>query len=154
MFSISTIVPVEFIPRSYCVEPCIDLFFRQLESLPGTQMTCPVCKSIDARRSRRHSLADHFLGLLGVYPWRCRKCEARFYARLMPLGDSLHAHCPICGNPDLKRISPEHVKTAFSFAWRFLHVPAYRCDPCRHKYFSMRPHRSRSEELAHVSSAD
>jgi hypothetical protein len=26
-----------------------------------------------------------------------------------------------------------------AFLWRLLHVPAYRCEPCRHKYFSILP---------------
>lgn len=116
-------------------------------------MTCPICKHADTRRSRRRSLGDRCLGIVGVYPWRCRACETRFYARIMPLADSLHAHCPICGNPDLKRIDPEHVDSMFAFLWRHLRIPAYRCEPCRHKYFSVRPYRSRAEELVH-SSAD
>lgn len=72
----------------------------------------------------------------------------------MPLSQSLRAHCPICGNLDLKRISPDHVATPFSFLWRFLGVPAYRCEPCRHKYFSMRRQQHRPDELGQFSSAD
>src|SRR5215470_10605102 len=115
-------------------------------------MTCPICKGKDARRSRRQSAADYILSVMGVYPWRCRDCRARFFARLMPLSDSLHAHCPICGNIDLKRISPEHVDTYFAFLWAALRVPAYRCDPCRHKYFSILP--TRGSELAEASPVD
>jgi hypothetical protein len=59
----------------------------------------------------------------------------------MPLGESLHAHCPICGNLELKRIAADHVESPMSFLWRWLHVPAYRCEPCRHKYFSLLPQR-------------
>jgi hypothetical protein len=104
-------------------------------------MTCPICKKGDARRSRRQNAADYILGIFGVYPWRCYRCQGRFHSRLMPLGDALRIHCPICGNPDLKRISAEHVTTPLAFVWRFLRVPAYRCEPCRHKYFSVRPRR-------------
>ena len=115
-------------------------------------MTCPVCKAKDARRSRRQSAADYVLAILGVYPWRCRECRARFYARLMTLSDSLHAHCPVCGNVELERISPEHVDTPMGFLWAVIRVPAYRCEPCRYKYFSIRP--PRSSELAESPSAD
>jgi hypothetical protein len=97
---------------------------------------------------------DYFLSLFYIYPWRCSNCETRFYARLMPLRDSLHAHCPLCGNPELKRISSEYVATPFSFLWRLLRIPAFRCEPCRHKYFSIRPYRSRPRELSQFSSAD
>lgn len=117
-------------------------------------MTCPICNTQDARRSRRQFAADYLLSIFALYPWRCRKCETRFHARLMPLGDSLHAHCPICGNHELKRISPEHVSSAFSLLWRILRVPAYRCEPCRHKYFSILPYRTRPDELGQFSSAD
>jgi C4-type Zn-finger protein len=121
--------------------------------VPGlSDMNCPVCKGKDARRSRRQNAADYILGVMGVYPWRCRDCRARFYARLMPLSDSLHAHCPICGNIDLKRISPEHVDTPFGFLWGAIRIPAYRCEPCRYKYFSILP--ARSTELAEASSTD
>jgi C4-type Zn-finger protein len=117
-------------------------------------MNCPVCKGKDARRSRRQFTADFLLSVLGVYPWRCRNCQARFHARLMPLNDSLYVHCPICGNPALKRISAEHVDTPLAFAWRLFRVPAYRCEPCRHKYFSIRLQRSAQRAVAELSSAD
>ena len=115
-------------------------------------MTCPVCKGKDTRRSRRQNAADYVLSVFGVYPWRCRDCRARFYARLMNLSDTLHAHCPICGNVELKRISPEHVDTPLGFIWSMLRVPAYRCEPCRHKYFSVLP--SRPTEFAEAPSTD
>jgi predicted nucleic acid-binding Zn ribbon protein len=89
---------------------------------------------------------------MGVYPWRCRECRARFYARLMNLSDSLHAHCPICGNVDLKRIAADHVDSPLGFVWSAMHIPAYRCEPCRHKYFSILP--ARATPLAEASSTD
>ena len=53
---------------------------------------------------------------------------------------SLHlAHCPKCGNFDLDRISRERVDGgALIFAKRLLRFPAYRCDPCRERFFSIR----------------
>jgi len=71
---------------------------------------------------------------------------------MMGLSDALHAHCPICGNPDLKRIAPEHVPGLLSLIWRVCHLPALRCEPCRHKFFSILPRRY--EEAAELSSAD
>ncbi len=119
-------------------------------------MTCPVCKQIGARRSRRHAIADYALSTLGIYPWRCRSCHTRFHARLMPLSDTFHAHCPICGNLELKRISPHYVDRPLGFLWRLLRVPAFRCEPCRYKYFSILPMREAQpeEETVRVSSAD
>ncbi|MGB7438341.1 MAG: hypothetical protein WBR26_17370 [Candidatus Acidiferrum sp.] len=117
-------------------------------------MNCPICKGKEARRSRRQNIADYIFSLVGVYPWRCRMCEGRFYARAMTLSDSLHAHCPVCGNPELKRISAEHLTGAFAFLWRRLGIPAYRCEPCRYKYFSILPCRIIEHKMEEVSSAD
>jgi transposase-like protein len=117
-------------------------------------MNCPICKQDGARRSRRQNAADYVLSAFGVYPWRCQGCHARFHARLMTLRSSLHAHCPICGNPALKRISPEHVDALFGFLWRNLRIPAFRCEPCRHKYFSiLPPHHETKHEVGLSSRA-
>jgi C4-type Zn-finger protein len=116
-------------------------------------MTCPICKQGEARRSRRQTISDYVLSALGLLPWRCRQCNLRFYARLMPLSDSFHAHCPICGNLELKRISGDYVGGPLAFAWRILQIPAFRCEPCRYKYFSLLPLRE-SEEAVNLSSAE
>jgi C4-type Zn-finger protein len=116
-------------------------------------MTCPVCKGKDARRSRRQNLTDYAFSVIGVFPWRCRICESRFHARRMSLSDSLHAHCPVCGNLDLQRISSDRVDSRLAFLWRRLSIPAYRCEPCRYKYFSIRPVREKENELAEMASS-
>jgi len=76
---------------------------------------------------------------------------------MVPLGDTLRAHCPVCGNQVVKRISAEHVATPLAFVWRVLGVPAYRCQPCRYKYFSLRLRPRREEkrsEVEQLTSAD
>lgn len=100
---------------------------------------CPICHVREGRRSRRRSLLDYLLGIGGVVPWRCEACEARFYARSFPLQNLRYAHCRQCGNLELQRISPEYVPGVFSIVGRTLHLPALRCEPCRHKFFSLRP---------------
>jgi uncharacterized protein with PIN domain len=58
------------------------------------------------------------------------------------LAFSRFAHCPRCGNFNLEHISRERVDTGFLvFARRLLHFPAYRCDPCRQRFLSLRPFR-------------
>jgi uncharacterized protein with PIN domain len=53
-----------------------------------------------------------------------------------------YAHCPRCGNFDLEHISRERVGPGIqTFLPRRLGFPAYRCDPCREKFFSLRPYR-------------
>jgi C4-type Zn-finger protein len=70
----------------------------------------------------------------------------------MSLSSSLHAHCPICGNPALKRISPEHVNSLFGILWRKLRIPAFRCAPCRYKYFSILPLQRQEKQQIELSS--
>jgi hypothetical protein len=74
-----------------------------------------------------------------VLPWRCDACEARFYARVVPWRNFLYAHCGFCGNLALQRISAEYVPGMAAMVGRVLHLPALRCEPCRHKFFSVRP---------------
>jgi hypothetical protein len=74
-----------------------------------------------------------------MLPWRCKNCHMRFRARLLPLRILFYAHCANCGNLQLQRISPEHVRGAAATFGRILRLPALRCDPCRHKFFSVRP---------------
>ncbi len=48
-------------------------------------------------------------------------------------------HCPKCGNFDLEHISRERVDRGSLLGLkRWLHFPAYRCDPCRERFFSVR----------------
>jgi C4-type Zn-finger protein len=72
----------------------------------------------------------------------------------MPLSRRLHAHCPICGNAALKRISAEYVDSLTAFVWRNLHIPAFRCEPCRHKYFSILPLQVEQESNVELSVGD
>jgi hypothetical protein len=56
------------------------------------------------------------------------------------------AHCPKCGNLEIERVARKRVEGGILVqVQRALHLPAYRCDPCRHKFFAVRP-------LRHVSS--
>jgi hypothetical protein len=100
---------------------------------------CPACGSSSCRRSRRRGFADIASGVLGLIPWRCLRCELRFRARPLPVSHWRYAHFSICGNLDLQRISPEYVPGTLGFIGRLLGLPSLRCDPCRHKFFSIRP---------------
>jgi hypothetical protein len=102
-------------------------------------IACPACHSAMCRRSRRHGFEDFAYGLVGLIPWRCLNCEMRFRARSLPLNHWKYAHCAICGNLELKRISPEHVPGIQGMIGRLLGLPSLRCEPCRNKFFSIRP---------------
>jgi hypothetical protein len=76
--------------------------------------------------------------MAGLRPWRCRSCSLRFFAWSVALPFLRYAHCHRCGNLDLQRISREHVDGWFAWLGRLLQLPAYRCGPCRSKFFSVR----------------
>ena len=103
-------------------------------------MICPVCKSRDCRRSRRRSLGDYALSLAGVLPWRCSTCQSRFFAHKVPFRVLFKAHCPRCGSPKVERIASDRVEDGTMVPLkRILGVPAYRCDPCRVKFYALLP---------------
>jgi hypothetical protein len=105
-------------------------------------MICPQCRSADCFRSRRAGPVDLALSLIGLKPWRCLTCEFRFYASRVAVSFFGYAHCGRCGNFDLEHIARNRVQNGtLLFAKRFLGFPAYRCDPCREKFYSLRPFR-------------
>jgi putative component of membrane protein insertase Oxa1/YidC/SpoIIIJ protein YidD len=66
----------------------------------------------------------------------------RFFGRRVAVAFAGYAHCPRCGNFALDRISKERVeKGTLVFLKRLLRFPAYRCDPCRERFFSSLPYR-------------
>ncbi|MGH9775768.1 MAG: hypothetical protein ACRD50_12565 [Candidatus Acidiferrales bacterium] len=110
--------------------------------MPEGNVICPVCQSEVCRRSRRHGALDILISAAGLRPWRCRACEERFYAWRVPVRYARFAHCPQCGNLDLQRIARDRVNEGkLRWVQRFLGVPAFRCDPCRWKFFSVRIYR-------------
>jgi hypothetical protein len=76
--------------------------------------------------------------MVGMKPWRCRSCDRRFHAKRVAIPFSRYAHCPRCGNFDLERIARDRVEEGtLLFLKRRLGFPAYRCDPCRQRFFSV-----------------
>jgi hypothetical protein len=47
----------------------------------------------------------------------------------------------MCGNLDVQRISSEHGMGMLSWIYRLFRAPAYRCAPCRNRFFSFRIYR-------------
>jgi hypothetical protein len=93
-------------------------------------------------RSHRSGIADFFATLMRLRPWRCGACDLRFYAWTVAAPFVHYVHCPRCGNFDLQHVARERVDQG-TLLWfkRFFGFPAYRCDPCRQKFFSLLPHR-------------
>jgi hypothetical protein len=102
-------------------------------------MICPQCRSANCFQSHRDGVLDYSLSAVGLRPWRCHTCDHRYYAWRVAATFERFAHCSKCGNFDLERISRERVESGTLFNLkRWLHFPAYRCDPCRERFFSVR----------------
>lgn len=79
---------------------------------------------------------------MSLRPWRCQACDLRFYAWTVAVPFVRYVHCPRCGNFDLQKVSRERVGPGvLNIVKRYLGFPAYRCDPCRQKFFSLLPYR-------------
>ncbi len=131
--------------RAPCREASRRLPARVLSRILATQgvfLICPRCRSDQCRRSKRRRLRDYLVGVSGARPWRCRSCELRFFAWVVPVTYVMYVHCKLCGNLDLQHISSEYVyESRLAWLGRLLHLPAYRCDPCRYRFFSLRANR-------------
>ena len=105
-------------------------------------MICPRCRSGDCLRSRRGGIGDFFATMIRLRPWRCQACDLRFYAWTVAVPFARYVHCPRCGNFDLQHVARERVGPGIpNIIKRFLGFPAYRCDPCRQKFFSLLTYR-------------
>jgi hypothetical protein len=62
----------------------------------------------------------------------------RFYAWAVPIGYVRYVHCGMCGNMNLQRISHEYGEGPFAWLFKLFHAHAYRCAPCRNRFFSLR----------------
>ena len=111
-------------------------------AIPGVvrRVICPRCHTDSPRRSHRRHLTDHIGTLAGLRPWRCKTCDLRFYAWSVPVKFITYTHCGLCGNMDLQRISSEYGTGTWAWLFRLLRVPTYRCELCRHRFFSLRKH--------------
>ena len=108
----------------------------------GDALICPQCLGDQCHRSKRQWLRDYLIGLSGLRPWRCRICKLRFFAGVVPVSFAFYAHCSLCGNFNLQRISRNHVFEGWSAGlFRLLRFPAYRCAPCRYRFVTFLPHR-------------
>ena len=105
-------------------------------------MICPQCRSSDCYRSRRSGAIDILGGSSDSGLGDATPAVFGFYARRVAAVFSHYAHCSRCGNLDLQRIAPDRVSPGIlTSIKRLLGLPAYRCSPCRAKFFSILPHR-------------
>jgi hypothetical protein len=54
---------------------------RRLGIDMSTKLNCPQCRSIETSRSHRRGAVERYLlAVIGVRPFRCLNCDARFYS--------------------------------------------------------------------------
>ncbi len=112
---------------------------RQTPPVHIRQERCPKCGSSRVRRSRRSSLREYLAGFLLFHPYRCRECHHRFLSAQKRLQELFYARCPRCGNQNLERIAARKVPVRwFRTVSRLIPRRAYRCDPCRWRFFDLR----------------
>src|SRR6266478_3532438 len=127
-------------PQTYCIATrgrvsladfrAFRLLLSRRKPISTSPTSCPECHGSNCRRSKRRSVLDYLFSLAGILPWRCGSCELRFHARLLPLRTFFYAHCGICGNLELQRISAEHVPGVTSIPGRILGLPAHARQKC------------------------
>ena len=67
---------------------------------------CPVCESLELRRSRRHGVFERYLLTpLGLFPYRCEVCYKRFYSRRRKSVKS--ANVDVATNQNSKKVEAE-----------------------------------------------
>ena len=53
---------------------------RDVRDSPAFRMRCRYCSSRQCHRATRHGWQDFLFRVLGMYPWRCDRCGARFHS--------------------------------------------------------------------------
>lgn len=122
-----------------------------VQILEMPQRVCPKCGGSNVVRSRRwtllklltpfrryrcHDCHDHFWG------WR-QKSAVTHWATAWSARTLLRWRviCPRCSSADTRRTNARNVQgEAWVNLWRFLHIPAYRCNECRGQFFALGTH--------------
>jgi DNA-directed RNA polymerase subunit RPC12/RpoP len=115
-------------------------------------LVCDICGSARVRRSKRQSLWEVFKMLMGVYPFRCLDCSARFWVSVWLFSKLPFAKCPKCLSTELtnwpEKYFPHGLRSRLALTFGAHH---YRCHRCRFNFMSFRPRRTAG--LGEVNSA-
>jgi DNA-directed RNA polymerase subunit RPC12/RpoP len=102
-----------------------------------TGLPCTLCGSSNIRRSRRQSWLEVAKMALGVYPFRCLDCGARFRGNVWMRAAGRYAMCPKCVRFGVDLYPRRVSRLGF---WQklltALGAHQYRCEPCRHNFVS------------------
>ena len=103
------------------------------------EATCPSCGTRDVRLSQRLSLAERVRSWFGIYPLRCRRCNARFDGKIWAPTLVIYARCPKCYRMALSTWSKQYYNPAFTVNLKLaLGATPYRCEFCRCNFASFR----------------
>ena len=102
-------------------------------------VSCPQCGSKHLRFSKIRGVAGKLRSIVGIVPFRCRKCEHRFDAAIWSLSALRYARCPKCLRMELSTWSEQyyHPPASTVIKLRFGATP-YRCEFCRCNFASFR----------------
>lgn len=93
-------------------QPTISPSSSPSSKAPGV-VVCAKCGSLEIRESRDAKIRDFFARLIGKFPYRCRTCRARFYAksaRLKPLKERSHKRpIPFWRRPRTRKMVVESI---------------------------------------------
>src|SRR5580700_10110055 len=103
------------------------------------QLACPKCGLRDVRVSHRRGFAEFLRALVGIYPLRCRRCNARWETSEWHSGDWRYARCPKCYRQQLTTWSEQYYNAP---GWIILQLrlgaTPYRCAACRCNFASFK----------------
>jgi len=102
-------------------------------------VSCPECGSKRLRISKVRGFRGRIRSMVGVLPFRCKKCERKFDSAIWSLSAIRYARCPKCLRMELSTWSEQYYNPPFTtlMKLRFGATP-YRCDFCRCNFASFR----------------
>lgn len=106
-------------------------------------LECANCGSKQIRRARYANWAERLRGVIGIHPFRCRRCTHRFSVSIWLFGKLRYAKCPRCLRLELTTWSRRYYKVGFlkNFLIAF-GAQKYRCPACRCNFVSFRPRKA------------
>lgn len=101
--------------------------------------TCPECGARSLRASKLRGFGERLRAIVGIMPFRCRQCNARFSTQIWDLHSWRYARCPKCLRYELSTWS-EHYYNATMWVRFLIRMGAtpYRCESCRCNFASFR----------------
>jgi hypothetical protein len=116
-------------------------------------LECANCGSKQIRRARYVNWRERLRGILGIHPFRCRKCGHRFLISVWLFGKLRFAKCPRCLGLELTTWSSRFYRADFlKRSLVIFGAQKYRCTPCRCNFVSFRPRKAVARVAGHTES--